>query len=97
MRSPWVVPKINAMDNNQTRQCLSNDVVRRLTKISMKIFESEATKVLNHMNRKLIHSGYSLKERLVGRNHKLLQLAGKKENFRVCLPFIAGNTAGERG
>ena len=65
MRSPWVIPNINAMDRIQNRQCLANDVMRRLTKIEEKIFMTDSKTVLNQMNMKLIYSKYSLEDRVI--------------------------------
>ena len=55
MRSPWVIPYDSAMERQQKMQCLSNDALRRLEKVSPEIFDMEMIAILNHYNEKLSH------------------------------------------
>ena len=57
MKSPWVIPFNSAMDWNQGRQSISNDIVRRLERISEEIYDSESKTTLDLFNSKMAHSG----------------------------------------
>ena len=82
MKTPWIIPRNSAMDVNQVRQCISNDVVRRLEKISIELLDVEVKPTLDTFNRKMIFSGYSLEDRLTTLEDGLTKFYHKLEARR---------------
>ena len=64
MNSKWVIPFVSAMDNNQKRQILSNELCRRLSRTDPLNHDDQAPGVINFFDRKLVYSGYQYQHRV---------------------------------
>ena len=63
MNSRWVTPANAAASEENKITWLSNDLVRRLLRISEEKLKMEAEKTINSYDEKLIFSGYKIKQR----------------------------------
>ena len=64
MNTKWVVPFKFAMDPSSNRQILSNDLVRRLSRVDPRDVDTLAPGVINAYNKKLVFSGYPWEQRV---------------------------------
>ena len=63
MKSKWVTPANSAASEENRNTWVSNDLVRRLLRISEDVFERDVQGTNDDYDRKLVYSGYSLKQR----------------------------------
>ena len=64
MNTKWVIPHMSAMDPNQKRQILANEMVRRLSRVDPTMLDELAPEVINRFNFKLVYSGYPREDRM---------------------------------